>query len=383
MQNNSKRRLVLLGLENPDGSIDGEMQALEVQSAFAMKPAGDTKDRDVVRPTMSKSGSRVGAKNWDITLPLELKGGGLGESGAINPPPLHSALLACGMVREPGLMLSVSGVSTPFKFGDELTNSTTSDVVGVVMRYVPSSDGEGLLWLRDVKNLPADADELIADASTAIAGTYQHAWVYRCESDRALHRTATVHAHLDGQRRIATRTCGTWSFEWTAGEYCTVQFSLKGIYESPANVAIPSAEFDDIEPPIGESAGLVMADYPAEIGTIEKLSFDLAADVQAVPDINSPNGRKTYRIADRKPTGSIDPETVTLDAFNPFALWEGGEKAAISATLGNEMGFQTSLLINYAKVTEISDNSRAGSDVYGLSFEATGSKDDEFYLIFH
>jgi len=385
MQNNSKRRLVLLGLEQPNGDVDGQLQALEVQSAFAIKPEGDVKNRDVVRPTMSQSGSVIGAKNWDITLPLELKGGGLEEgTGTLQNPPLHPALLACGMVQEAGVLLPVTGVTGNFVPGTTLTNTTTSDTVGTVLHFIPGDvAGEGTLWVRDVQNLPAVDDALAADATTAVAGAHTNAKVYRLESDRALHRTAVLHAHMVGQRRIATRVRGSMSFDWTAGEFCTVQFALKGLYTSPDNIAIPGAQFDDRLPPIGESAGLRIGSYPTALGTIEKLGFDLSADLQPVPDINSPNGRHSYRIAGRSPTGSIDPESVSLGDFNPFTHWESGEKAVISATLGSAAGEQVSVLITAARFTGISDKERAGSDAYDLAFEATGTNDDEFYLVFH
>jgi len=239
------------------------------------------------------------------------------------------------------------------------------------------------LWLRNVQNLPAEDDEIAAGDATGTAGTYEEALVYRPESDRTYHRTAVLHAHYDGQRRIAKAARGSLSFDWTAGEFCTVQFSLMGLYESPDNVAIPSAEFDDRQPPIGQSAGLRLGAYPTDIGTIEKLSFDLASDIQPIPDINSPNGRKSYRIAGRAPTGSINPESVPLGDFNPFALWESGGKAAVSASLGAAAGERISMVVTGARITGITDAERAGSDAYELPFEATGSNDDEFYLLFH
>lgn len=384
MNNNSKRRVVLLGLELPDGTLDGQMQALEVMSSFAIKPEGETKERDIVRPSMSKSGSVIGAKNWDITLPLELKGGGLDETSQLQNPPLHPALLACGMVQQPGIMLPVTSVIGEPKLGEVLTNTTTSDDVGIVMHYAPSATvGEGTIWVRAVQNIPADTDELAAGTATSVAGEHVKSLVYQPVSERSQHKTAVIHAHYDGQRRIATRVRGNLSFDWTAGEFCTVQFALKGLYTAPDNIAIPSATFNDAMPPIGESAGLHVGAYPIADGTIEKLSFDAGLDIQAVPDINSPNGRKSYRIADRKSTGSINPESVNLSDFNPFHYWESGEKAKIYATLGKGLGERISVLIPASRFTGISDGERAGSDTYDLAFEATGTDDDEFYLVFH
>lgn len=384
MQNNTRRRLVLIGLENSLGELDGQLAALPVQNGFSMSPEGDSKARDIVLPSMSNIGSKIGAKNWKISAPFELMGGGL-EADEVKNPPIHPLLLASGMVQEAGILLAVSDVTSGFKLGAELRNNTTDDVVGTVMQFVPGADSTtGVLWLRDVKNLPAVDDELSADTATAKAGDFEKALVYRYESDRANHKKAILHAHYDGQRRIATGIAGSMQFDWKAGEICTVQFELSGLYETPSNQPIPSAQFDlEREPPIGESAGLRMGAYPTALGTIEGISLNTQADIQPIADINSPHGRKTYRIAGRNPTGTINPEVVSLSAFNPWQLWEQGDKAAITATLGTVAGERISIAIPAPRVTGLADEERAGSDAQQISFEATGTNDDELYLIFH
>lgn len=387
MSNSSERRLILLGLENPDGTVDGDMHIMETLSGFSMKPAGETKQREVVRRSMSQAGSVIGAKNWEITLPLELKGGGLDGGGALLPPPLHPALMACGMVAEAGAMIHVTGLTGSLKLHDLLSNSTLSNDVGSIVVFVPGEvAGDGVVWLRDLQVAPVAGDVLTTASGascTVGVGTVEDAIVYRLSSLKEEHRTAVIHAHYDSQRRIAARTRGSFQFDWVAGNFCKVSFNLKGVYESPKNVPLPEAEYSDIEPPIAETAGLTLGDYPTDLGTIEKLGFNLGAEIVPVPDINSRDGRHSYRIRKRKCTGSIDPESVALDKFNPFQLWESGDKASLHATLGNEPGEYISIALPATRVTGISDKDRAGSDAYDLPFEATGKNDDEFYLVFH
>lgn len=385
MQNNTRRRLVLIGLEDAAGNLDGTMMALPVQTGFSIAPEGETKSRDIVRPSMSNIGSSIGAKNWNINCPLELVGGGL-TGGAVNNPPMHAALLACGMVQEPGIMLNVtnlSGAPSLLDIGAMITNTTAADNVGYSVYFIAGQGSDAVVWVRGVDQIPAPGDALTLGTLTATAGTYEPSLVYRFESDRDLHRTAVVHAHYDGQRRIASRVQGSMQFEWVAGEFCTVQFAFNGLYNTPANVSIPSAVYADREPPIAESAGLMLGNYPTAQGTIERLTFNVQADVQPVPDINSPNGRRTYRIAGRNPVGTINPESVALADYNPFRSWEIGAKAGITATLGTVAGERISIAIPAPRVTAIADQERAGSDAQQLTFEATGTNDDEFYMIFH
>lgn len=383
MNNNARRRLVVIGLELADGSIDGSMQVIETLKGFTMKPMGETLSRDIARASLSKAGSVIGAKNWDITLPLELIGGGL-NTGVVQSPPMHPVLLACGMVVEAGKVLTVSSLSAVPDFKVSVENTTATNTMGTMIHHIAGVNaGEATLFISDVQNVPNVADALDMDGVTATVVTIEDALVYRPSSDRTEHRNVTLHAHFDGQRRIATRAVADLSFDWEAGKYCTANFTLKGNYASPTNIAVPAADYADRVPAIVESAGLTIDDYPTDIGTIEKLGFALGTDIVAVPDVNSADGRHSFRIADRKPTGSVDPETTDLADFNPFTAWESGAKATIFATLGTVPGERVSICLPATQFTSISDKERAGSDAYDLPFDITGEQDDEFFLFFH
>ncbi len=382
--NSSKRRYVAVGLENPDGSLNGSMYLLETLSGMSFKPAGDVKKRDVVRPTMTNTGSRIGAKNWDLSLPVEAIGGGL-NANVVQDPAMHPLLLASGMVAEAAAVIHVTALSGVPKFGTELTNTTTPGVVGTIAHVVVNASDPTMasLYVRNLQNAPVAADALAVDGQTATTASIDDAICYRPESDRTLYPSLMAHCHYDSQRRIATRTLVDWSFDWQAGDVGKFSFSAKGLYQTPTNETLPSPIYPELEPPIAESAALTLGNYPTNSGTIEKLSIKFGASIVAVPDINSPNGRDSYRIDGRNTTGSIDPESVMLSAFNPFTMWENGEKAAIFCTIGSTPGERISALVPGAQFTGISDKERAGSDAYDLPFDCTGQNDDEVYLFFH
>lgn len=379
MSNSTKRRLVLIGLEDNTGAVDGPMQVIETLSGFEMKAAGETIARDVARPYLSKSGSMVGAKNWDITLPMELKGGGM-NGNQVQTPELHAALLACGLVQEAAKVVRVSGLTSGYAFQDTVTNTTASNTAGELIHAV--MDTESALYIK-VENEPAIGDELSIGPVTATVTAVEDAMVYRPSSKRSEFKNVTVHAHYDGQRRIAAHAVADLSFDWSAGQIVTANFTLKGNYLSPSDQVMPEADYSDVFPAIVESAGLTLDDYPTDQGTIEKLGFALANELTAVPDVNSPSGRDSFRITDRKPTGSIDPEALALADFNPFDYWESGDKAAIFASLGQNAGDRVSIVLPATQFTSVTDKERAGNDAYDLPFDVTGSKDNEFFLFFH
>ena len=336
-----------------------------------------------MRDTLSDPGVVIGAKNYDITLPVELKGAGM-DGTTVKAPEMHAAFLACGMVLDAAVMLTVNSVSGTFTAGETLTNSTAANAVGTVAHVVDNGNGTQTLWVYGVQNDPAVGNALNGDTSgaTATITVVDDALCYRLTSDRSQHPTCQVHTYLDAKRRIGRRARASLQFDWQAGEFATVQFTLKALYETPTDESLPGANYSDVLPPIGESAGLTIAGYP-DGATIEKLGFQLGNEIVAVPDINSEHGRHSFRIKARKPTGSVDPEAIPLGDFNPFSLWENGTKSAIHATLGKAAGERVSVVVPASQFTGVKDKERAGLDAYDLAYRATGTKDDEFFLFFH
>lgn len=378
----SNRRVVLIGLENPDGSLSGSLQVLETLAGLRVEPAGDVKERNLVRRTLSDAGAVIGAKNYDLTVPVELKGGGI-DTDVVQQPPMHSALIASGMILDAAKMVVVSSITGTFEPGETVTNTTAANTTGTVAHVVDNGDSTSTLWIYALQTAPAAADQLTGDTSgaTATVDSLDDALCYRLTSDRTQYSTCQIHTHMDGTRRVARRGLASFQFDWTAGEYATLQFTVKALYERPTDETLPGAEYSEILPPIGQSAGLSIEGYPG--GTIEKLGFNLSNEIVPVPDINSADGRESFRIRGRKPTGGVDPEVVQLSQFNPFTLWENGTRAPIHATLGSTPGERISVVVTAAQFTGIQDKERAGMDAYDLSYRATGTADDEFFLFFH
>jgi len=72
MSNSSNRRYIAIGLEDANGDVTGPMPVIETLSGFSIKPNGDVKTRDITRASMSQVGGVVGAKNWDVEVPVEM-----------------------------------------------------------------------------------------------------------------------------------------------------------------------------------------------------------------------------------------------------------------------------------------------------------------------
>ncbi|MGH1461000.1 MAG: hypothetical protein ACRBB6_03080 [Neptuniibacter sp.] len=383
MDNNT--RVVLVRKLDPDGTPNGSYQVIETLAGMTMKPNGDVKERNTVNASMSDRGAKVGAKNWDINLPVELKGAGV-TGNTVNTPELNNIFQACGMILDAAAMITVSGASGDFTPGEPLTNTTAGNAIGDLAHSVDVGSNK-VLWVYNLQNMPADTDAIVGDTSTetaAVSGTPEDALCYRLVSDRDQHSMCEIHTHFDGIRRVADRARGTFNFEFKAGEISSLQFSMKGLYAEPTDENLPSATYSEVEPPFAENAGLTIEGYPTADNTIDKFNFSLGQSVVAVSDINSPNGRHSYRIAGkRKPNGSIDPEVIALSEFNPFDLWTNGTRAPIHGTLGTAPGERISVVVTQAQFTAISDKERAGNDVYDLSYRATGDNDNEFYMFFH
>jgi hypothetical protein len=383
----SNKRAFLIGLENPDGSLNGSLALIDVLEGSRFEPSGDKKDRKVLRQTMSNPGSVIGAKNWDVSLNVELKGGGE-IAGVVQPPEMHAALIASGMVSEAANMIALTFATVPYTIGEAVINTTQADeAVGTVSHVVDNGDGTHTVWMRDIQNVPADAD-VLTGVDSAVTGTIEASGItdalcYRFATDRDDYARCQVHAHYDGVRRVASKAVSSFSFEWMAGEYCTMQFPIKGVYATPSDQAFPAVTYSDLLPPIAESAGLAIEGYDHSAGVVEKISFNVSNEIVAKGDLNSADGRHSFRIRRRSPGGSIDPDALAMADFDIFTQWESGTKGAIHATLGDTLGNRISMVITAAQYVGIKDKERAGDDAYDLSYEATGTNDNEFYLFFH
>jgi hypothetical protein len=112
-------------------------------------------------------------------------------------------------------------------------------------------------------------------------------------------------------------------------------------------VAIPSITYTDTTPPIVES-GVLKINNVSEI--VQKVEIDFGNKIEMIPDISSTTGLKGFRITDREPKATANPEVLTVAAY---ATWHSNYMSgAALSTAGAGLVVQTAAVAkNYIKFT--------------------------------
>ena len=110
--------------------------------------------------------------------------------------------------------------------------------------------------------------------------------VYQVASSPANHKTVTIHLYTDGKHEILYGAMGNVTFEGETGKAIMCNFDFKGIYATPADLALPAFSPGTELPPI-------MANGTFSIGSaklISKFSLNMNNEVIYRLDMNRPSG---------------------------------------------------------------------------------------------
>lgn len=141
----------------------------------------------------------------------------------------------------------------------------------------------------------------------------------------------SIHFYQDGILHKLLGARGTFNIELKAGEFGIINWDFTGLYAGPTFTSIINGTFDQTVPPRFLSASFTIDSYAA---IIESLSIDMGNQIVMRKDANAATGIKEWLIANRAPSGNVDPEVVDLSTKNFWTMWSDSSPVALSATLG-------------------------------------------------
>ena len=363
------------GVDPTEGRV-----ALLPYSDMALTVEGNTVLRDIIRDTLSPRGHVVTDRRQSLTLPLELRGAGL-TSTTLNVPELDALYKACAMQRSAGARLVVGTVVGTFVRGETVNNTTATNAVGVVADFDAVN---GLLWIRDLANMPADTNAILgADSgATATVTSSNTAYVYRPASPTPAEQASVfIRYDLDGNLHTIPGARGTFSLSLTRSEIPRINFTMSGLWADPTDDGPISGTALDLQPSPALSAQMLIGGLDMTEIAVNSLQVDLANDVQPREDIQAADGFHSFLVVGRDPTGSVDPETADLGDFNPYTDWSAGNLIPIAAGIGNARGSRVRVVLPATQYTQLPYAERNGIATYQLGFRATGN-DDELMVIY-
>ncbi|HNV61407.1 MAG TPA: phage tail tube protein [Candidatus Cloacimonas acidaminovorans] len=201
------------------------------------------------------------------------------------------------------------------------------------------------------------------------------------------HKSVTIYAYdqVSSSSSILhkiTGVRGTMSLKIEAGGIGIMSFDMKGLYNAPTDVVNPTAPtYETTLPPIVESSLFTLNSVNSLI--VQAVNIDLNNEIVEQDDINSVGGIKGFIITARKPSGSLNPEAVSMSTYNFQSDFVGATARALSLVIGSANGNKLTITAPKLTLDSVGDGDRNGLRALDIPFSL--SKDagnDELILKF-
>ncbi|AKM09877.1 hypothetical protein [Croceicoccus naphthovorans] len=156
--------------------------------------------------------------------------------------------------------------------------------------------------------------------------------------------------------------------------------TLRGKLADPADVANPTgAVFDAVRPRPLRAADAFLDDQRV---CFRNFTLDFGNEIVMSDCPGETYGYEPARITRRKPTGRINPQTLTLTARNAFADMVAGTQRKLWLNWGETPGNRVSMLLPSIVYTGKEDDDLDGISADGLPFEPYGPDSWLYYLVY-
>lgn len=194
--------------------------------------------------------------------------------------------------------------------------------------------------------------------------------------------SCTIYVNYDGHLWKITGCRGNVEFDFTAGEFATATFTMRGLYQAPVDSAIPTEWVDLGVPPMKCMGGILVAMNQDPIPVVNNLNVNMNWDVVALPSITAKDAVSEIVLADRNPEGKFDPELTNISDHDWFAILEAPVLGEISYQIANASA-SLRLKVPKAQLTGVGYGDRDGIRTYEIPFRCVRNLgDDEVVLEF-
>lgn len=196
-------------------------------------------------------------------------------------------------------------------------------------------------------------------------------------------KTATIYCYYEGIVHKLTGAMGTFSLTAKAGEIGTIQWTFTGRYNDPAALTTPTPTIPSTTPPLVETLGFHIGATASTVFIPEQVTLDIGNNVAPRDDVNSAKGFNSMIITSRKPSITVNPESVP-EASHPFwADFSGSVEKAVTWTIGSVAGDKFKFTLPNFQTTDLKYADRGGIRVYDITGRASSlAGDDEVQINF-
>ncbi len=180
--------------------------------------------------------------------------------------------------------------------------------------------------------------------------------------------------------------CGTVEIVAEKGQPVLLNFEFIGKYVEPYRIASPGA--------LSPSPGFGLTPEPflnvsfefLGVSTllVQAVSLDAGIECTLKNDINDPTGNIGAVVTARSPSGSINPEQVNTDVYNPWAEWTSATEGLLKYVLGATAGNIVTVQAPKAQIVGLGDGDRDTIRTNEIDLQLNGGTvgDDELEIEF-
>lgn len=377
-------------------------------------PAMETLTRNNARATLSPEPVTVGKKTGQMTFMHEVRGSG---DPAVAPD-VGVLLRGCGMsetqitglgtlgaaVARTGNTGTITWAATTAYDGSDLREvlieCTTGGASGVAEVSITAPALGALPAINITGQVVTDATPISLTGSTdaeytptigtsLVAGDkwnvplLPEGWQYQPVSDNF--ESLSLYQFHDGLLYKSIGCMGTYSLDATGGAYGKFSFDFQGTYVAPVDAAIVTPVYQTVTPQQVELAALRVEENDVVTSSLiaSKFGIDIANTVSPRSDINESDSFVGFRITDRAPTMTFDPEHELVATYDFYGKAASGAqidfKARVGTTAGNKVNFHCPNI----QLTSPSQSDRDGITAIDITANlASNAGDDELSILF-
>jgi hypothetical protein len=192
-------------------------------------------------------------------------------------------------------------------------------------------------------------------------------------------KTLTIGLYQDGVLKILRGCAGNAVFKFVAGKPVRIEWTFKGVWSAPTDVALLAPTYPTTSPLRFVSSSLAIGAWSPKAA---ELTLDLGNDVVLREDAANASGYISAVITGRKMKGTLNPEASLVATKDVYGDWLARTEAALALTLGptgNHVAFAAPKL----QWTKADDDDRNGIAINPLEFQLNRSAsagDDELSI---
>jgi len=352
--------------ESVEGTAETLVDADATQLAYepSFSPNIERFIRNPNRATFSQIDAVMGKQAASIGWKAELKGSGSADV----VPAWADSILGCGFVQATVVTINVGAITSgPFEPGETVvggTSAATGRVVGEVKNgaaAVPMVVTSGT-W-QSSETITGGTSGASATTSATVAA--DKGFEYRPVSTGI--PSETVGYFLDGTKYMIAGARGNLTIDLRAGEPGFLAFAYEGVYESVTDTALLSPTYESTIPLAFLNVGASIHDLSA---IFTQLSIDMGNTIAERTSANAAKGILSFKITERDPSGSIDPEMELVADHDFYGRYISGATGRIYAELPSaNAGEKITIAGPRVQYAGVSQSDRDQIAVASLDFE--------------